>query len=150
MIFRDVQTEDCDWILECRNDIKTRSHSFVDSPITQLEHREWFANSLTNPARKIMIIEHDRERICVMRLDLLDEVTVEFSINIAPGYRSKGYGTRIVTESGRYAKLWRSNIETIVAYVKQSNEASMKCFLKAGYNQLDSNESGTAKFVLRL
>lgn len=150
MIFRDVLPEDCDWILECRNDLETRAQSFESSPITLTKHREWFANSLTNPSRKIIIIEHAGERICVMRMDLIDEVTVEISINIAPLCRGKGYGTRIVTEAGRYAKLWRNEMEIIIAYVKQSNVASMKCFLKAGYNQLECSESGIAKFALRL
>ncbi|MFX3636806.1 MAG: N-acetyltransferase family protein [Candidatus Pristimantibacillus sp.] len=149
MIFRDAEFNDCEWILNCRNDDETRSQSFSSHQITLEEHENWFSKSLSMDSRKILIVEIHDERVCMVRLDEISATEAEISINIAPQYRGRGLGSVIVRESSRQALLWKSGLLVITAFVKQSNKASLKCFANAGYEQINRNHD-TIKLELGL
>lgn len=55
----------------------------------------------------------------------------EVSLNVAPEWRSKGFGTAILTQVGKWAK--SNGYDALLAKIKKSNTVSIHAFEKAGF-----------------
>ncbi len=59
------------------------------------------------------------------------EKTIDISINLAPGYRGKGFGSAVLERISR--RMFSDKAPAIVAEIKRSNHRSIRAFERAGY-----------------
>ena len=132
---------DCKDVFKWRNDPKTRQMSFDTKEIDFKDHEEWFKKSLKEPDRHMFIAEDGIRKIGVVRIDRLNADAGEININIAPGCRGKGYGSRLI-KLATDKMIKTGKFSFIIARIKVSNVASIKAFEKAGYRELMSRTEG--------
>lgn len=124
--------KDCRLLWVWANDEDARSASFRSEIIPWEEHVNWFKSKL-HDSNCIIYIANDAERepIGQVRLDVDGEKAV-ISVSIDRKFRKKRYGSLLILKASK--KMFDdSDVETINAYIKQSNEPSVRAFLKAGF-----------------
>ena len=126
MILRLATEDDLSFLLRLRNDKETREWSKTPKEITKTEHREWW-NKTTD---RIFIAEVDGQPVGTARL-VRHPHELELGIVIAPEHRGKGYSTKMIQAATMEA--WHP----VVAYVRDTNERSLRAFRKAGFKEED-------------
>ena len=120
-------------IFTWRNDEHTRLMSINSEPVKVHEHENWFATTLNNSNRCLLICEAAKsEKVGVTRFDILGE-NAEMSINIAPNHRGKGLAVTCINSSIAYFKHNFVDCKILTATIKANNLASQKCFVAAGF-----------------
>jgi len=140
IFFRFASEDDLDDLFRWRNDPITRKCSFNTTKVTIEEHKKWFQASLENSKRNIFIvIDQNNNKIGHVRYDREGD-TAELGVTVAPEARSKGFGTKILTES---AEFYFNNfdVNTLIAKIKNENMASIKVFEKSGYTLHKKHDS---------
>lgn len=161
--------DDVDRVFEWANDPVTRQVSFNTEPIAYDQHVAWFERQLTGERQNLFIIVARAlddealpgEPLGVVRLDALQDLPTAcvVSINVAPQARGRGVGGRALAAATEAAI--KLGFDTIDAYIRPSNVASVRAFEKAGYKlsepHSDGHDGGTAatneasvKYVLAL
>jgi len=127
---RNAREDDCRLIWEWRNDPASLAVSFSSEPIPWEQHMKWFKTY--DPNRKMYVAENiDGVPIGQIRFDFKGNEAVA-SITIDEKFRGKGYGSRLIRFASKRTFTF-SGIDLIHAYVKQSNEASVRSFKNAGF-----------------
>ncbi|MGZ9586255.1 GNAT family N-acetyltransferase [Paenibacillus marinisediminis] len=139
MELRPISMKDADWMLRTRNLESIRMQSINTSVISLEDHIKWMESTLQNTSRKVWITEADAFRIGVLRLDGCHP-GVEVSIYVHPNHSSNGYGTQMITESIKLAKIHFPNAYYLKAIIKSTNAASIKVFQKVGFTKAYGNE----------
>jgi len=93
--WRQATLADADFLLKCRNDILTRKASYHTHEITKEEHLSWLHNILNNPLRTLYIAEENAQPVGTARADQSEGIT-ELSWTVAPAFRGKGIGEKMV------------------------------------------------------
>ena len=97
-------------------------------------HVRWFAATMRQPARMIYIAFVDGGPVGSGRLDFSDLGRVaECGVIVAPRRRGYGYGVRIVRLLADEAL--QCGAQKLIAVVRRSNFASIKCFQTAGFRK---------------
>ncbi len=139
---RDVQLRrtidaDCEVFWEWALDPKARAVSFSNGEISWEHHTQWFRSRM-----------QDRDAILYTAIDdaglplgsvrfHIQQNRAVLSIILGARFRGRGLGFRILTES--LDKVFRdSAVEFVDAYVKPTNEASLKLFASAGFSRMAS------------
>lgn len=137
MILRKATSDDAVDVWVWRNDPLTREMSRTTDEVPRAAHLGWFASSLTDPRRTILIGEVDGEKVGMVRFD--HGAKTEVSININPAHRSRGYGYALLMAATRAVPgdLW--------AEIKDQNLASQRLFERAGF-RLNSTEGGLGRY----
>lgn len=129
---RDLRADDCRRVWEWANDPGVRAVSFRGDPIPWEGHQRWFAAKLGDPDCLFFIATGDGgEPIGQVYFDVKGREAV-VSVSLAPASRGKGYGPRVIRKASRKL-LDRGAVESIHAYIKPNNEASLRAFGRAGY-----------------
>lgn len=123
---------DCDLIWKWRNDPRTRRNAFSTDAISLDSHRQWFARTLANPDRHLLLGHVGRERVGVLRFDRLPEGW-EISVYLDPNLQGLGLGPRLIAAGSRWLAATADDPPLIVARVRPENTASRRAFLKAGF-----------------
>ena len=129
---RPADDRDCRLLWEWANDPLTRAMSFSSESIPWEAHVSWFQAKLAD-ANAIIYIAADTHGQPVGQLRFLtgaDRGTI--SISLAPGWRGRGLALEIINVG--VEKFFQiSNVRAIDAYIKPSNEASLRLFSRAGF-----------------
>ena len=121
-------------IFNWRNDELTRHMSnktdFVDWEV----HRNWFAASLANTNRLLLICEDEntREKIAIVRFDV-EENRALISINLSPNMRSKGKAKGCLIDAISFFQKSFSEVRFIDAEIKSINIPSQQSFKSVGF-----------------
>lgn len=139
MHLRRVLPGDIDLLFLWRTDPDTVEASLTPPP-TYAEHQRWFGKARLDPLCQIYIAETDTkpiEMIGMCRFNTSPETTTEaeVSITIAPEFRYKGWGSRLLRQASR-KYLEEEKATVIYARVKRENTGSIRAFRKAGYRRL--------------
>ncbi len=123
-------------IFSWSNDPLTRQNSFSQKPISIEEHTVWFNRLLENPLRKLYILTVDGVDAGQVRLDFsVDGTRAEISYSIAPEFRGRGFGKKIIELAiGKVRKEYKT-VKTLVAEVKPGNTASNRIFARLGFEE---------------
>ena len=134
---RRAQADDCELLFTWVNDPEVRASSFSSDPIAWERHQEWFREKLADPnALLYVVIASDDSPIGQVRYDI-DGLRAIISISLGAGFRSKGYGGKCLSLA--VEELFRSTSATVIdAYVKPTNESSLRMFLNAGFRRQQS------------
>ncbi len=142
--YRKATRSDVDILFKWANDPKARNNSFKKEPIKYDDHVNWLYTKLNDNNSIILIFESDNVPIGVVRFQKEGE-SWTISINIDEKYRGKGNALEMLKKSACY---FFSNCQedTINAFIKRENIASIKVFEKSGYKLhtstfINNNES---------
>ena len=114
------------------NDPGVRRNSFSDQAISWEEHESWCEKKLSSPDCRIWIMQIGALPVGQVRYDRIAPDTAEISLSIAPGFRGKQLGTRLLESSAPRAAR-ELGIGWLQGVVRIDNEASRRAFLKAGF-----------------
>jgi len=131
---RKAEPDDCRLTWEWANDPETRAMSLNPEPIPWPDHVRWFASKLKDPSCVIYIAHNGSSEIGQVRFEIEDR-EARISIVVDPRYRGCGHGTETIRFST--AELFHSpDVESVCAFAKPGNVASIRSFEKAGFKNL--------------
>lgn len=121
-------------IFDWRNDELTRQMSNKSDFINWKRHSGWFAASLTNKNRLILICEEKitNEKVAMVRFDVEGNRAL-ISINLSPKMRGKQKAKRCLGDAISFFQKSYSNVQFIDAEIKSINTVSQKSFIGAGF-----------------
>ncbi|MEH2349515.1 MAG: UDP-2,4-diacetamido-2,4,6-trideoxy-beta-L-altropyranose hydrolase [Nostoc sp.] len=130
-----VQQDDCRLLWEWSNDPEVRAVSFSSNSILWEHHVQWFKSKLINPNCIFYIaINKNDAPIGQIRYDIENcETTVSMSID--PKFRNQDYGSSLIKLASKQI-FSDFDITRINAYIKPSNQASVRAFSKAGFQSM--------------
>lgn len=135
-------------LFDWRNDEETRQQSINTAPLERSAHEQWLAKTFINPNRRLFIFEENGIPAGTCRIDREVEPdgreVFELSWTIAPNYRGKGLGKKMLGELLAKESL-RGKL--VKATVKGDNLASVKMAEKFGF-RFDRDEKGADIWLL--
>lgn len=133
LTLRPALFDDAEMLLTWRNDPLTRAESVNTLVVAPEEHKSWLKKLLDNSNRQLFIAEINQNAVGTVRADF-DTANNEYELSwtIAPEWRGKGVGKRMV-------KIMADQLieNSIVARVKPENKASINIALHAGMRFLE-------------
>ena len=121
-------------IFAWRNDELARQMSHTTDVVEWEGHSKWFASSLSNANRCLLIcyLADSEDKVGVVRFDIEGDAAL-ISINLAPTMRGKGFAKRCLKKAVDFFKENNPGIRQINAEIKSVNVASHKSFEGAGF-----------------
>jgi len=132
-----AREEDRRLLWEWANELEVRAASFSPDPISWETHSVWFDAKLraqnSGLGTVIFIAESDEGvPLGQIRFDLRPDGDWEVAISLAKGARGRGLGSELI-QGGVREILSENSSSRIHAFVKSTNEASLKAFGRAGF-----------------
>lgn len=141
---------DATTVYDWANDPDVRQSSYSKAAISWDGHIQWFISKIADPRCEYFIAEIDTVPVAQIRFDLSAEEDEAYVISylIAKDWRGKGLGNPVLIKG--IQKLGDAqNARKIVGYVKNSNNASIKAFDRAGFKKIETLKyPDSSKFVL--
>ncbi|MBT9311370.1 UDP-2,4-diacetamido-2,4,6-trideoxy-beta-L-altropyranose hydrolase [Leptothoe kymatousa] len=135
---RNIQKKDCSLIWQWANDPDVRNSSFSSKIIPWEEHVQWF-NSKQQAITCVFYIALDKHDVPIgsIRFDISNNNAV-ISLSIQKEKRNQGYGTELIKLGT--SQFWKnhSKINLVTAYIQINNQASLKAFIKAGFQETET------------
>ena len=128
-------------IFDWRNDALTRRMSHSTDLVEWDAHMRWFAASLSNPNRLLIICEDENSnaKVAVVRFDI-KSVRALISINLSPNMRGKGKAKQCLKDSIALFQTICPKVRFIDAEIKPINTASQHSFIGVGFTLLGEKE----------
>ena len=118
-------------VYEWSNDPLVRENSYYSEPIKLDNHKEWYKKKIDDPNTLFLIAYYDEQPAGVIRYELSEDHSV-VGILVSNAFRGKRLAASMLSLSARkYFELYQL---PILAYIKTTNNASVKAFVNAGYN----------------
>ncbi len=135
---RKASKSDSEDIFTWRNDDKTRKMSFSSDRVDWDGHSKWFLSSLKNPNRVLYMCEGTmfEGSIGIVRFDI-DKHKAIVSINLNPKARGKGLSKGCINNAIDTFLKSHADIKSVVAEIKEENEASQSAFVSAGFRLME-------------
>ncbi|OGS47954.1 MAG: UDP-2,4-diacetamido-2,4,6-trideoxy-beta-L-altropyranose hydrolase [Euryarchaeota archaeon RBG_16_68_13] len=132
LALRPVTERDARLLWEWANDRSVRSVSFTPDSIPWENHVKWFEAKRKDPnCRFYLAVDPLGVPLGQIRFDAQGEAA-EVSVSLDARFRSRGYGSALILAGSR--KVFdESRVKLLHAYVKEGNEASVRAFVRAGY-----------------
>lgn len=133
IILRTVLEEDVRDIWIWRNHPETRNRSFNSDEIPFADHLKWFAARIKD-ANSVIFIAEDRQgrKLGQARFDKQGrEATISVGLN--PDFFGKGIGSIFIAKATSEFLNKNREIKIVTAEIIEDKIASLKAFLKAGY-----------------
>ena len=94
-------------------------------------HEAWFSRALADPTRTLLIgIDPEtRNKVGLVRFDLLESGQRLVGVNVAPEHRGRGLGALLL------ARALERQSGALVAEVRPDNRASVRLFEKLGFRR---------------
>ena len=131
---RKAGLKDSKIIFEWRNDELTRTMSHTTDIVDWERHSAWFASSLENKNRLLLLCENKNEskKMAVVRFDV-NSTRALVSINLAPDMRGKGISKQCLSGSIERFKNEFPQVTALDAEIKLENVASQRLFKSIGF-----------------
>lgn len=126
---------DCRLIWEWRSHPAVREASLDTREIPWPEHEAWFAATIHDPARLLLIVQDETGAACAcVRFDLLGDVA-RVSIFADPARIGGGLGApALQAAEGILLRTWPA-VRQIIAEIRPENLRSQRAFARAGYSR---------------
>jgi len=142
---RQIRDVDRELLFRWANDPLVRRMSFNSKRISWAEHCQWFEARLQDLHSLLFIAEDSRaEPVGLVRFDVAGRIAT-ISIIISPGKRGRGFGSAVIEAGCKRMFQTRKTVEKILAYIKPENEASIRAFRRAGFQDADTTMVGDQK-----
>ncbi|BCL37785.1 UDP-2,4-diacetamido-2,4,6-trideoxy-beta-L-altropyranose hydrolase [Nostoc sp. MS1] len=133
---RPVSIEDSRLLWRWANEPQVRAVSFSSKLIAWQEHQTWFKSKFNANCIFYIAMNEDNIPVGQIRYEIEGEEAV-ISISIAQEYRQQSYGTYLI-EIAQKQIFQNTGIHLVHAYIKPSNQASIKAFTQAGFHIKDT------------
>jgi UDP-2,4-diacetamido-2,4,6-trideoxy-beta-L-altropyranose hydrolase len=131
LVLRFATAADARKVWEWRNDAQARSMSRNATPIAWEAHATWFADCLNSADSAMLIGMIGGVPAAVIRFER-KQGSAGVSINIAPSFRGRGLGKRLLSSACELMERYRF-AERLNADIKPGNTSSRKIFEAAGF-----------------
>ncbi|MBN1899480.1 MAG: UDP-2,4-diacetamido-2,4,6-trideoxy-beta-L-altropyranose hydrolase [Spirochaetes bacterium] len=150
LIIRRVKEEDKKILFQWANETLARRMSFSSDPISWPDHCQWFKKCKGDKNYRIyVLLDRNREKVGSERFEIKNREAI-IGIAIDPKKRGMGYGALGVTLGAKVLFKERKEIKHIIALVKKENKASLRTFLKAGFDLDDEGYQYKGHYCYRL
>lgn len=130
--FRPAASGDCRLVWQWANEPGVRAASFTSDAIPWERHQAWFEAKLRDPMCLFFIVEGEgNEALGQARCDL-NGTTGVVSFSLDALQRGRGLGSAVLRRMAEEV-FARTPVAELHAYIRPSNEASLKAFANAGY-----------------
>jgi len=136
---RKVTRDDMDLLFQWANDPVVRANAFSTEQIPYENHQKWFTARMKDPDTAMYLYLQDDVPVGQIRLDIADK-EAEIDYSIAPEYRGKGYGKKMLLHLETVVRESLPHIAVLLGKVKLENQSSRHAFLKAGFQETPSME----------
>lgn len=131
---RKADLNDCQILLDWRNDDKIRKWCGDQSMIELSDHQKWFEKALLDDSVVIYMASDDSgQLIGTVRFNQIDLSSAMISINLSPEKIGAGYGSRLIEYASKYYLKQYPKVNEIQAEIMKVNEVSIRAFEKSGY-----------------
>lgn len=147
--YRRIEASDINIVFEWNSNPKVRKQSFNSEPIPFDHHVKWFSEKLNDKNATYYIAELNQLPISLIRFDEKEEEIV-VGILIEETMQGRGFAKEFLSKLSRREFYHRTTNKPIVAYIKESNIASIKSVLKSSYrfeNNLVINGNNFQKYI---
>lgn len=134
-VVRPADWDDCDALLDWRNDPLTRANARNSQPVPAETHREWMGRVLADSNRLLLIGSLDGAGAGTVRFDRQQDGAWEVSITVAPAFRRLGLGPRLLRAGISYFETAREKAR-MTALIKSDNGPSRTLFQVNGFAQI--------------
>jgi len=134
---RKVMIDDAKLIYDWNNDDVTRANSYNQNKIEFSDHLNWFENKVKDEAVFFRMFTFENVPAGCVRIESKSNENI-IGITIAPEMRGKRLATPILKAACK-TYFEDAKQKDISAYIKKSNEASLKSFVNAGFVVIDEN-----------
>jgi UDP-2,4-diacetamido-2,4,6-trideoxy-beta-L-altropyranose hydrolase len=132
---RRIQETDCKLLWEWANDPEVRLFAFSSEPIPWDTHVGWLTERLQKPDAFFFIALDDQDvPVGQVRFDI-NESKAQIDVSIDKGKRGFGYSP-ILIERGVEELFRRTPVKEIHAFVKLTNQSSIRAFEKAKFERV--------------
>ena len=137
---RPARAEDARDLWIWANDSRTRSASFNSAEIPWESHLLWLDENLSSASVLFLMLESNLGKIGSVRFqnDLASSLESVISIVLAPEFQGMGLGPVGISRAVEFL-LSQHPGQTIVAWIKPENTASVRSFTRAGFEPCNSN-----------
>lgn len=105
------------------------------------KHTGWYADSLVLESRILLICETDSgEKIALVHFDVSRSDAI-ISINLNPNQRGKGLAKSCLLKSIEFISKSSTEINRLIAEIKEENIASQKTFLGVGFKKYNIEDN---------
>lgn len=132
---RAADPSDASLIWQWANDPIARANSFHPETIPWEAHLDWYALKLGSNDTRIWVLEYRRVPAGQIRYDRTSSDVAQISFTVAPHYRGRGLGTKLLEMSAEMAR-FELPAKWIEGITFADNSASNRAFLKAGFKQV--------------
>jgi UDP-2,4-diacetamido-2,4,6-trideoxy-beta-L-altropyranose hydrolase len=139
LTFRSATVADEDLTLEWRNHPTVRQFSGAGSSIAPDDHRAWLTRVVADPGRALLIAQHQRGPLAVVRFDDLPTGEPEVSVYLDPAQQGSGWGTEVLIAAIQWLKA-HHRVHGVRARIHADNAASQRAFVGAGFRRLDGED----------
>ena len=139
IVLRPAANEDAGLVFDLSNDAVVRRNSFDSKPILWDSHVLWFNNKLADKNCCFFIVEYGDEIAGQVRFDIEQETT-QATISICLSANVRGLGLSAIIIDKAIEKLHRTLplVSCVFAYIKCDNAASIKAFVKSGFEFVEN------------
>ncbi|MCZ7383462.1 MAG: UDP-2,4-diacetamido-2,4,6-trideoxy-beta-L-altropyranose hydrolase [Candidatus Methanoperedens sp.] len=141
--------EDTLLLWQWANDPLARRNSFTSEPILWSQHELWYAGKIASPETRLWMMEYQHVPVGQIRYDRTEAKTARISFSIAPAYRGRKFGAKLLRLTADLAgrELSVCDVEGITFI---ENLASRRAFIDAGFEPIEEkNIAGHACAVFR-
>lgn len=130
---RDVEEDDSELLWRWASEPAIRAASFSSGAISWEEHSEWFTRKLRDRNCFIFIaMDHKSLPVGQTRFDLLNPHEAEIAVSMSADNRGAGLGSLLI-DLGFQKLMSITSVQTVHAYIKPENKASLGAFTKANF-----------------
>jgi UDP-2,4-diacetamido-2,4,6-trideoxy-beta-L-altropyranose hydrolase len=129
---RPAEMADAELAHAWRNDARTRLHFRHPQPVPLNEHLAWWARTLGDDARRLLIAACGSRSVGSVRFDIAGQ-EAEVSLYLDPELTGLGLGQRMLVAASAWLAAQRMGVRRIVAEVLAANTSSARAFRGAGF-----------------
>jgi UDP-2,4-diacetamido-2,4,6-trideoxy-beta-L-altropyranose hydrolase len=134
---RRVKSDDSCLLWKWANDPDVRAASFVCDPIPWQTHASWFDNKVAKEECVIFIAEDQEANPCgQIRFESRPDGGWEIDVSLAKNKRGCGLAAGLIESGVRTMRRERNGNARFHAFVRLENQASLRAFQKAGFEQI--------------
>ena len=145
---RKVHIKDLKDVFELSNKYYVRQHSINKDKILWGDHVKWFNNVLKDNSIVFYVVTDERNSFLGQIRYKLEKDNATVSLSLSDKLRGKGFSRMILDQSVEELFKEKLSVNEIIAYVSESNIASMKIFKDLNFKVIDTDDSMT-KLILR-
>ncbi len=131
--YRKAQKDDLMQVFKWSNDPITRNNSYNSGTISLETHQQWFNKKLNDASSIIYMAEVNGQPAGMVRYEVLATHSV-VGVLIDPDHRGRGLASIFLQATANL--FFENHSVSIWAYIKKTNQASIKSFERAHYKKL--------------